>query len=119
MYPDSGDRPRIPETIDEFLGIPEAPLSLEELAKRSGFDALPNPWATAPASRTEPVRESSGGDLNKFLNSSSERRRASLAGFIRTQMALGKSVDELVEHAAKFDKVTANELREIGVQITA
>jgi hypothetical protein len=118
MYPDSGDRPRIPETVDEWLGIPEPVLTLEQLAKQAGFDAIPNPWLTPTARTAEPVRDS-GGDLNKFLNSSSERRRASLAGFIRLQMALGASLESLVKHAEKFDKVTANEIREIGAQIGA
>lgn len=51
------------------------------------------------------------------LEKSGDRRKLALRGWLASQLAIGKSASELIEHAARHDPQTANLLREIFAEM--
>jgi hypothetical protein len=116
MFLDPTSLPQIPADDNELIGvIDDKPLSLDELVRKCGLNVPENPWL-----QRESQPEKRADDFEKDLSKASgARRKASIAEFIRGQLALGKSLDELVAHAARYDKFTSREIAEIGAAITA
>jgi hypothetical protein len=56
-------------------------------------------------------------DVGLGLQKSGDRRKLALRGWLASQLAIGKSATELIEHAARHDLQTANLLRELAAEL--
>ena len=69
--------------------------------------------------RSEPdFSKRTGADVDHILEKSAgDRRRAGLLQWLREQVALGKSVSELIAHARRHDLATGNLLAECVAEL--
>jgi len=113
--PEVGDVGRLPP-IAELVGLQEEE---DSLAARLGFTKIANPWDErdahlfkAPLSGLNANAYVDVDPLAKNEGAGRARRIESLKAWIRSQLALGETVDELEKHARQHDVETASLIRE-------
>jgi hypothetical protein len=116
--PEVGDVGRLPP-IAELVGLQEEE-SIENLAARLGFTKIANPWDERDAHLFKRPISSLNANaevdpLAKNAGAGRARRIESLKAWIRSEKAMGRSVDELIAHAEMHDVETANEIREAAL----
>ena len=73
------------------------------------------------AARTSSWEEQITDDSQRLakVESANDRRKRNLSAWVSSQLALNKSVTELVEHAQRHDPATARLIAEIGEELRA
>lgn len=143
MFPDD---PELNAFLDLSANMPdvteEVPDAIGELFEAGRLDAAIGKTGAAVALRAETAnldkraseilkrsRDAAPADWDAPLTDDShalakmdtplDRRKRSYAAWLRTEMALGKTCRELIDHAAKHDLGVANLLREVAAELEA
>jgi len=95
---------------------------MESLAARLGFTKIANPWDERDAHLFKwPISglntKAEVDPLAKNEGAGRARRIESLKAWIRSEKAMGHSVDELIAHAATHDASTAEDIREAAAEL--
>ena len=81
---------------------------------RAGGRAAISPHTRLRSEYDEPASRDAALDLTKFAG---DRRRFAIKQWLASQLAIGKTLGELISHAERFDQPTALLLKECAAEL--